>query len=57
MAKQSLKLKAVSGIIWTTIQRFAGIGKIFISGIIFARLLTPDGYGAIGMLTIFMLVV
>lgn len=56
MAKQDLKRKAVSGMIWTTIQRFAGMGISFISGIILARLLTPEDYGAIGMLTIFMLV-
>lgn len=56
MAKQDLKRKAVSGMIWTTIQRFAGMGISFISGIILARLLMPEDYGAIGMLTIFMLV-
>lgn len=53
---KSLKRRAVSGMIWTTIQRFAGMGIGFISGIILARLLTPEDYGAIGMLTIFMLV-
>lgn len=42
--------------IWTTIQRFAGMGISFISSIILARLLMPEDYGAIGMLTIFMLV-
>ena len=52
----NLKQKAVSGMIWTTIQRFAGMGISFISGIILARLLMPEDYGAIGMLTIFMLV-
>lgn len=52
----NLKRKAVSGMIWTTIQRFAGMGISFISGIILARLLMPEDYGAIGMLTIFMLV-
>jgi len=56
MAKQDLKQKAVSGMIWTTVQRFAGMGISFISGIILARLLMPEDYGAIGMLTIFMLV-
>ena len=56
MAKQNLKQKAVSGMLWTSIQRFAGMGMSFISGIILARLLTPKDYGAIGMLTIFMLV-
>lgn len=52
----NLKQKAVSGMVWTSIQRFAGMGISFISGIILARLLTPEDYGAIGMLTIFMLV-
>ena len=42
--------------VWTSVQRFAGMGISFISGIILARLLTPEDYGAIGMLTIFMLV-
>lgn len=57
MAKQdNLKHKAVSGMMWTTVQRFAGMGISFVSGIILARLLTPEDYGAIGMLTIFMLV-
>ena len=52
----NLKEKAVSGMIWTTIQRFAEMGIQFISGIILARLLMPEDYGAIGMLAIFMLV-
>lgn len=55
MAKQkSLKKKAASGMIWTTIQKFAKMGIQFISGIILARLLTPFDYGCIGMLTIFL---
>ena len=52
----SLKQKAASGMVWTSIQKFAGMGISFISGIILARLLTPEDYGCIGMLTIFMLV-
>ena len=42
--------------VWTTIQRFTQMGIQFISGIVLARLLMPEDYGAIGMLTIFMLV-
>ena len=42
--------------VWTSIQRFMSMGIQFISGIILARLLMPEDYGAIGMLTIFMLV-
>ena len=40
--------------VWTSVQRFAGMGISFISSIILARLLTPEDYGIIGMLTIFM---
>lgn len=49
-----LKQKAVSGIVWTALQRYSTILIQFISGIILARLLTPYDYGCIGMLTIFM---
>lgn len=50
----TLKQKAVSGIVWTAIQKYSTIFIQFISGIVLARLLTPYDYGCIGMLTIFM---
>ena len=50
----NLKQKAASGVAWTSIQKFAGMGVSFIAGIILARLLTPEDYGCIGMLSIFM---
>lgn len=53
MAK-NLKQKAVSGMVWTALQRYSTMFIHFISGIILARLLTPYDYGCIGMLTIFM---
>ena len=54
MAKQkSLKKKAASGMIWTSIQKVFKTGIQFISGIILARLLTPFDYGCIGMLMVF----
>jgi O-antigen/teichoic acid export membrane protein len=53
---EDLKQKAASGMVWTSIQKFAGMGVSFLSGIILARLLTPDDYGCIGMLSIFMVV-
>ena len=56
MAKQNLNQKAASGMVWTSIQKFATIGISFISGIILARLLTPYDYGCIGMLSIFIVV-
>jgi len=55
MNNQNLKQKAVSSIVWTSIQKFSGMGIQFISGIILARLLTPYDYGCIGMLSIFLL--
>ena len=54
MPKDNLKQKAASGMIWTAIQRYSKLAISFISGIILARLLMPEDYGAIGMLAIFM---
>lgn len=56
MAENNLKQKATSGMVWTSIQKFAGMGIQFISGIVLARLLTPNDYGCIGMLSIFMVI-
>lgn len=56
MSESSLKNKAVTGLMWTTIQRFSGLFVGFVSSIILARLLTPDDYGCIGMLAIFMVI-
>lgn len=57
MAKQkSLKQKAASGMVWTSVQKFSKMGIQFILGIVLARLLTPFDYGCIGMLAIFMTV-
>ncbi len=39
--------------IWSSLQRFGTMGISFISNIVLARLLTPDDYGCIGMLMIF----
>lgn len=53
MSTKDLKNKAVSGMIWTGLQRYSKMFIQFISGIILARLLTPYDYGCIGMLMIF----
>lgn len=39
--------------IWSSLQRFGTMGISFLSNIVLARLLTPDDYGCIGMLMIF----
>lgn len=54
--QNSLKQKATVGVFWITAQRFSHILVNFVSGIILARLLSPEDYGLIGMLSIFMLV-
>lgn len=54
MDNDDLKQKAASGMIWTAVQKYSTLAIGFISGIILARLLMPEDYGAIGMLAIFM---
>lgn len=39
--------------IWSCVQRFGTMGISFISNMVLARLLTPDDFGCIGMLMIF----
>lgn len=56
MAETSLKAKTLSGMIWSFIQRFGTMIISFVSNIVLARLLTPDDYGTIGMLMIFIAV-
>lgn len=55
MSQKNLKQKAVSGVIWSAMQKYSTMLIQFVSGIILARLLTPYDYGCIGMLMIFML--
>lgn len=54
MPKDNLKKKAASGMVWTAVQKYSTMIISFISGMILARLLMPEDYGAIGMLLIFM---
>lgn len=52
----SLKKKTAKGMVWSAIERFSTQGIQFLFGIILARLLTPQDYGIIAMLTIFLAV-
>jgi O-antigen/teichoic acid export membrane protein len=56
MAEENLKAKTLSGMIWSFVQRFGTMAISFVSNIVLARLLTPDDYGTIGMLMIFIAV-
>ena len=54
--QEDLKKKTVSGMIWSALQRFGTMGISFVSNIVLARMLSPDDYGCIGMLAIFITV-
>lgn len=49
----SLKQKTISGLYWTLAQQFGSQGIQFIVSIVLARLLMPEEFGLIGMITIF----
>lgn len=53
MAEENLKTKTISSMLWSAVQRFGVLFLSFISNLILARFLTPEDYGAIGMLTLF----
>lgn len=52
----SLKHKTVKGTIWSSIERFSVQGIQFIVIIIMARILTPEDYGLVAELTVFIAV-
>ena len=39
--------------VWTSIQKYSNLVAQFVCGIVLARLLTPEDYGCLGMLTVF----
>lgn len=49
----SLKRQAVSGVTWTSIERFTQQVIQFVIGIAIARVLAPSDYGVVGMTAIF----
>lgn len=53
MAEQQLKNKAVSGAGWSAMDTVAKFGITFLVSLVLARLLGPEEYGLIGLLTIF----
>lgn len=50
----SLRTQTISGVCWSLLQNIGGRGVSFIVTIILARILTPEIFGLIGMLAIFM---
>jgi O-antigen/teichoic acid export membrane protein len=49
----SLKTKATKGVLWNTVDKFAVQGGQFVIGLLLARILMPEDFGLIGMLSIF----
>ena len=50
----NLRNKTTKGVFWSAIERFSVQGVQFLVMIVMARLLTPEDYGLIGMLAIFL---
>lgn len=51
--KTTLKAKTTQGMVWSAIDKFAAKAGQFVIGIVLARLLMPEDFGLIGMLSIF----
>jgi O-antigen/teichoic acid export membrane protein len=48
-----VKDKTISGFKWSLTDNIVSSGTVFLAGLILARLLSPDEFGIIGMITIF----
>jgi teichuronic acid exporter len=48
-----IKNKTISGVFWSAVENFANLGLQFVIGIIIARMVSPEEYGLVGMITIF----
>lgn len=53
---ESLREKSVRGVAWSAIERFALLGIQFVIQVVLARLLTPEDYGIVGILAVFLAV-
>ena len=50
---ENLGKKTVKGVMWSSVERFSMQGVHFLVTLILARMLTPDDFGLIGMLLVF----
>jgi len=53
MAEQSLKQKTMNGVVWNIFNTIANKVIVFVFSILLARLLSPEDYGTVAMLNIF----
>ena len=56
MDASTIKNQTVFGMLWSAVHRFGTMIISFVSNIILARMLTPDDYGCIGLIAIFITV-
>lgn len=49
-----LRIRTISGMFWSLLQNVGGRGISFVATVILARILTPEMFGLIGMLALFM---
>lgn len=49
--EENIKKKTKIGMLWNALERFSVQIVSFVIGIILARLLTPEDYGTVGLLT------
>lgn len=56
MSQDNLKSKTIKGVGWSAADAFLGQGVSFIVGLVLARLLSPEEYGLIGIVMIFVTV-
>jgi teichuronic acid exporter len=56
MSEGSLRQKTLTGFKWSFIDNVGKYGGQFIVGIILTRLLTPEDFGLVGMITIFIVI-
>lgn len=54
MSDNTIKTKATSSLLWSSVEQFGTQGLSLIITIVIARLITPEDYGLIAMLSIFM---
>jgi len=52
----SLRNKTVGALLWSAVERFGQQGVRFLTTIILARLLTPEDFGVLGILMVFIIV-
>ncbi len=53
MKDKSLRQKTIKGVGWSAIDNISSYAVTFLVGLVLARLLTPDDYGLIGIVSIF----